>query len=82
MKNGIAMRAKESIEPKSLIITTLKGISSANIKTTEVMIVAIKIGNPKKINRIKTIKTSATLNIIIYLLVVEYSLRTQEYLHR
>jgi hypothetical protein len=45
------------------MITTVKGISMATINTREVRIVAMNTGKPRKMKRIRTRNTSATLSM-------------------
>src|SRR5690554_2713548 len=66
MKNGIAMSANESPLPNNVIMTTEKGMSRAKMNTTDVMIVAMKMGNPSRMNRMSTKNTSATCNILFH----------------
>ena len=57
-KNGIAIREKELILPKSRIVTRENGMSMDTTKIMAVINVAIKIGKPKKMKKSNTINTS------------------------
>jgi len=60
IKNGMAIRQKESIPPNTLMIATEKGISRIARNVNDVIRVARKTGSPKKIKLINMKKIRKT----------------------